>query len=1334
MTGARQQAGTGKTEVSRAVAGGNRKGGDRAGAIAGPHAVLALQRDAGNAAVSALMAARLKSPGEQAVADIDAALTEVRRDEPVIDTVEKGLRAAQAAGVPVDLEGPKPPPSALAVTTTGFGPESVAAKKPVPPAKSVPGIHPLGKAAAHAPARPAGPGRDAAGSAGGALPPAAAFAGDGTAALAVGPAPLPPDQLLQPPVPPAQVRPEDDPAFTQVTGNVKHFARGKRAHPPAASKARSAQDAALAPADDLAGQAKAAKVDTMDAQQAGSFDKKAFIAAVKTAIEAKSPKTLKEADDYTASGKAGEVKDEVKGLVTQGAQGQAKDIGSATEAPPDQSKAVPKPVTPMAPEQPGEAAPIAATGAVPKPAPAEQLNLAAGPHQVSQEMAGAEVTEPQLAQSNEPEFQQALADKQTTAAHAETAPAQFREQEQQVIAQSKTEAATQTTEAVTGMQSAKGAALAALVADKGKTKTKDEAKRAEVTAKIQQIFAAAEADVRKILDGLDPKVEAAFSQGESTARSAFESFVAAKMSAYKKDRYSGWLGGLRWAKDKLLGMPGKVNEFYEAGRELYLKQMDGVISRVADIVGGDLAAAKKRIAAGRADIAAYVKSLPADLRKVGSDASHEIGEKFEQLENDVNAKQDAVVDSLATKYVEARKGLDDRIEELQAENKGLVDKAISAIKAVVGTIRELISMLTNVLSRAAGVVGEIIKNPVGFLGNLIAGIKGGILKFKDNILDHLRKGLMSWLFGALAEGGVELPDTFDVKGVIKLLASIFGLTWTNIRNRIVRQIGEKAMAAAEKGVEIFQTIAGQGIAGLWHMLVDKLGDIKEMILEQAKDFVITKIITAGITWLIGLLNPAAAFIKACKLIYDVVMFFVNNASRILKFVNTVLDSVADIVRGNISGVVDKIDDVLGQMVPIIIGFLASVIGLGGIGEKIREIIHTLQKPVNKALDFIIKTGLKLAGPIIRGIKGIGSKIKAKVAAGKAWVKGKATAAKEWVKGKVAAGKAWVKGKAKVAAANRSPAERKQALEAAMNAAHGVVTDPVLSLRRIQKKLPFLRNEYKVKRLELVVDEQKDDKDVVHVEGANSPPVAGPRIERPRLSIQRETGDKDSPASAQPDTTPFSTKGQSTEVSAYSETEIQQLVTKARAEAVQADALGLKLSFSHAEKGQFSRAGKLAPSTEDGSEPEKTVAHGGGISAMSGWGIKSDFSAKKTQTVPSTEHEAMLANIAAGQKAGTFAGIPYKTLAEVGAELASGKKPSLSPRTGGVEGQYEASHAERQVYERSGGLVQAIGVTRAPCDTCVDFFMTQAKSTKKIIVIADPASVNVFLPNGKVEKR
>ncbi|WP_175582723.1 phage tail protein [Nocardioides guangzhouensis] len=993
MPGARQTADAARTAVGDALAKGRRKvGGGHARPAVGPRALMAMQRAAGNSAVNALMAARLRWPGDQARSDIDGGLRELRKDEPNVDTLEKGLKAAKNLGIPVDLEGVRPPASALAVTTTGFGPGQVAPKKAVPPKKPVPAKSPLGKAAAK-PAKPVGGGP-------GAAPPAPQISG-GEAPVAE-PATLSGEQLLQPPVKPPGVKPESDPAFTKVTRNVTAFGKAKRAHPPAASKAKEAQDAALAPSDDLGGQAKAAKADNMDAQQAGTFDKKAFIAAVKAAIEAKSPKTLKEADSYKESGKAGEVKGEIKGMVTQGKEGQAKDIEAATEAAPDQSKAVPKPVTPMGPEPPGSAVPIPAAGAVPKPAPPEQLNLEAGKHEVNQEMAEGEVTEEQLAQSNEPQFQQGLADRQAAAEHADKAPGEYRQQEQQVIEQGKADANAETKEGVAGMQGAKGAALAKVIADKGKTKSRDEQKRAEVTARIQAIFDATEADVRKILDGIDPKVEKEFEDGEKSARATFESYVSAKMSAYKKDRYGGWTGKFRWLRDKIRGMPDKVNEFYVAGRELYLKQMDVTIARVADIVGGDLMAAKRRIAAGKTEISTYVKSLPNNLKKIGSEASKEIGDRFEQLESDVTSKQESVVDTLATKYVAARKGLDERIEELQAENRGLIDKAIGAIKAIINTIRELVAMLKNVLARVAGVVGQIVAHPIRFLGNLIDGIKGGINRFKENFLAHLRKGLLSWLFGALAEGGVELPETFDLKGVIKLLASLFGLTWRNIRDRIVKQIGEKAMSAVETGVDIFQKLAAGGVGALWEMLLEKLGDIKEMILDQVKDFVLTKIITAGITWLISLLNPAAAFIKACKLIYDVVMFFVNNASRIAKFVNTILDSVSDIVRGNISGVVAKIEDVLSQMVPIIIGFLASVIGLGGIGQKIREIVQKLQKPVNKALDFVIKTGLKLAGPVIRGIAGIAGKVKGKIAAGKAWVKGKVAAGKQWVKGKARA--------------------------------------------------------------------------------------------------------------------------------------------------------------------------------------------------------------------------------------------------------------------------------------------------------------------------------------------
>jgi hypothetical protein len=106
---------------------------------------MGLQRAAGNAAVNALLMGKIRAPG---TAEIDAALQEMRHDEPAVDIVEKGLKKPKSVGVPVELEGPKPPASALAVNITGFGPNAVAPKKPVPPAKPVPANSRLGAAAA----------------------------------------------------------------------------------------------------------------------------------------------------------------------------------------------------------------------------------------------------------------------------------------------------------------------------------------------------------------------------------------------------------------------------------------------------------------------------------------------------------------------------------------------------------------------------------------------------------------------------------------------------------------------------------------------------------------------------------------------------------------------------------------------------------------------------------------------------------------------------------------------------------------------------------------------------------------------------------------------------------------------------------------------------------------------------------------------------------------------------------------------------------------------------------------------------------------------------------
>ena len=99
-------------------------------------------------------------------------------------------------------------------------------------------------------------------------------------------------------------------------------------------------------------------------------------------------------------------------------------------------------------------------------------------------------------------------------------------------------------------------------------------------------------------------------------------------------------------RDKLLGMPDAVNRFYEQGKNQYIAAMDGVISNVADIVGTDLNAAHARIAQGQGEVQKYVSGLPKDLKKLGNDAAKDMGRRFEQLEGDIDAKQEDLVGTI----------------------------------------------------------------------------------------------------------------------------------------------------------------------------------------------------------------------------------------------------------------------------------------------------------------------------------------------------------------------------------------------------------------------------------------------------------------------------------------------------------------------------------------------------------------------------------------------------------------------------------------------------------------------------------------------------------------
>ncbi|MEV6639230.1 hypothetical protein [Amycolatopsis sp. NPDC051371] len=774
--------------------------------------------------------------------------------------------------------------------------------------------------------------------------------------------------------------PGTDPKFAVLKKDVAQKKRTvAKSHPPANKEATSAQAASVPPKDDEVAQGKTANAEKMNEAKPKEFDKEAFIKAVEKAIAEKAPKNLEEADDFAGSGKPAEVKAEVQGKVGEGKTDSAEQIADTTAAPPDTSAAEVKQVVPMAadrpPGTPGTPDPAKAT---PDKLPPSATDLSAGPASVDKEMADNQVTEKQMA--TDPAFSPALKDKKTAEKHSEATPPELRKNESQQLRQTTAQAKHFGAAAMGAITNRRVGTGRQVDGGKKNTKTTDEEKRTRVTAILQKVFDTMKTDVEGILTGLDKLVDDQFTKGEKEARDAFTAEHRQKMDEYKDKRYSGGWGLVKWGHDKLFGLPEEANQIFVEARDHYVKRMRGVISAVADTIGRELTRAKQRIATGRSELQKAVDSLPKDLKALGKEAAAGFADKFDELTQSVDDKSTELVDTLATKYTDAVKSVDAEIAVEKEKNKGLVDKALDAVKGVIKTILELKDMLLGVLAKAAQAVMAIIKDPIGFLGNLVSAVGGGLKQFKNNAVTHLQQGVLSWLLGTAATAGIELPKSFDVVSILLLIASLIGLSWANLRARLAKKLPKEAMTAIEAGehaLPIILEVRKRGIRALWDDLKTRVGDLKKNLIDNLVSFLLPTIIIAGITWIISLFNPASAFIRACKMIIDIIKFIVTNGRQILEFVNTVLDAVIAIAKGGAGGVAGLVEKALARSIPVLIGALAALLGVGGIAGKVKEVFQKLAKPVNKAIDWVIDKIVGLAKKVWAKIKALAKKLKDK---------------------------------------------------------------------------------------------------------------------------------------------------------------------------------------------------------------------------------------------------------------------------------------------------------------------------------------------------------------------
>jgi hypothetical protein len=778
---------------------------------------------------------------------------------------------------------------------------------------------------------------------------------------------------------------KSDPQFNQTVDLVKGTAKSKRAHTTKEKAETHANAAAVVPGGERKSKARGQQVEQLDQQKSNPFKASDFKAKLKSKIDKmKLPANEKEVENFEAHNNIAQVNKSAGADVVASKNNVTGGIEAVSKQEPNEAKIAQRTATALPDPKIGSKVNIKAT--VPGKRGSAELSepVTKRYKAVEQQFEKNNITDEQLANSNEPTFINALNAKKAAKENAENTPGEFKAAENKKLESSKQEAQGKTNSTMEGMHHSRKEMLDVVTQNQHKAGEKNTGKHQEAVGQLNQIYTDTKKSVDGELNDLETKVTELFDTGAKVAKDAFEKYVTKKTDEYKEKRYGSWYDVTKYGKrlkDAWNGkLPNEVNIFFTKGRQIFLDKLDGTINAIAKLVTDRLNKAKTAITSGRQKVTNFIKNLPADVKKAIKGDIDAVQGKFKGLENSINEKETSLIDSLATKYNNTLKEVDEMIVEFKKRDQGFLSALREASLGVWETIQNIRKTLTDLLSGAMSVILSIITHPIDFLSNLIDGVSQGFTNFGNNIWTHLKTGFFTWLTGATKGVSITMPeDIFSLKGIFSISMQMLSLTWDDIRAIGSKVVGEPVMkvleTSVETGFEIVQVIRKDGVAGLWEYLKDQFADLKETVMDTIMEIIQTEVIKAGIKWIMGLLTPVGAFIKAAMAIIDVVKFFIQKAAQIMELVRAFTESIKAIASGNVGAVAKSIENALGRAIPVLIGFLASLLGISGLAEKVKGVIEKIRGRIEKAITkFWVFVKGKAKG--LLGKVGIGKKDKA----------------------------------------------------------------------------------------------------------------------------------------------------------------------------------------------------------------------------------------------------------------------------------------------------------------------------------------------------------------------
>jgi hypothetical protein len=299
-------------------------------------------------------------------------------------------------------------------------------------------------------------------------------------------------------------------------------------------------------------------------------------------------------------------------------------------------------------------------------------------------------------------------------------------------------------------------------------------------------------------------------------------------------------------------------------------------------------------------------------------------------------------------------------------NGDLSGAAIMVVRFVLEAAGVDVNLMLRVIGKAIATLDDIMMHPGNFLKNVGAAIVAGFHLFWNNIGHNIFMGLQSWLFASLAPLGVTPMPDFSLGSIFRFVLQVLGLSLQKLRARLEKQVGAKTMGVIDKVANVLSQawewlslLWNKGPAAVWEQIKANLADLGTAVISGIAAWIGEDLIKVAIAKIALLSNPAGAIIELIQTIYKTIQFVVTKMNRILAMADAVLNSIGNIVAGNIGPAAAAVEKALVGAIGTALAFLADWLGISDPGLKLKGIVEKVQAKVETAIDWLIAKALTM---------------------------------------------------------------------------------------------------------------------------------------------------------------------------------------------------------------------------------------------------------------------------------------------------------------------------------------------------------------------------------------